>query len=102
MEKGKYLCGCDPARMREIYGVARIDDQGYDVCPQHGERLYGWASPMIRGPQGNNVLCYRKFSKSPELVLEPSEIPDQRDKRDPILIYTEYKRQKEIAANGSE
>jgi hypothetical protein len=34
-----------------------FDDEGFLVCPEHGERRYGWRSPLVTGTRPD-------FSKS--------------------------------------
>lgn len=98
MTRGQFLCGCWPTDKRgyygnivkdafgnDIYTDKRFDSQGFEVCPEHGERLYGWASPTVQSPQGNEVLDYASKSNATIKKLD-LDIEDRRDNRDPILI----------------
>jgi len=56
----------------------RHDAAGYVVCPEHGQRMYGWASLVTQGPQGNNITNWKAIGSDKPLKLEPSEVEDRR------------------------
>lgn len=74
MLKSLFLCGCNLEDKKhystfssedgKVLSHRRFDKQGYEVCPEHGERKFGWRSPMILGPQGNDVIDWDKVSKT--------------------------------------
>ena len=72
--EGHYLCGCNIEAKRgyrhelDTEGnsvTARTDKLGYDICPEHGMRQYGWRSHPIK----QNPV---------KLKFAPSEMPDLR------------------------
>jgi len=83
--KGKFLCGCNPGDkqrhttfivsngLQTFQSFKRYDEQGFEVCPEHGHRLYGWASaaPVNKTTTGGAIK---------------STAPDLRDNRDPETI----------------
>jgi hypothetical protein len=87
---GTFLCGCDPEQKKNYFfairqtpmGEAitnkRYDDQGFEVCPEHGARFYGWASPQVQGPQGNLVSDFSKMGSNESISLTPSAVEDRR------------------------
>lgn len=65
----------------------RFDEEGYEVCPEHGIRKYGWASPLISVPPNGDRIDWSKMgSKNKEINLNPKITEDRRDNRDPIKI----------------
>lgn len=98
MQKGHFLCGCDPndefvrtyrAEVAPNGGLSfKRFKNGFEVCPIHGARLYGWASPMVQGPQGNNVIDY-SVHRGGVLNIDWKRMksnPDFRDNRDPEQV----------------
>jgi hypothetical protein len=93
MSSGFFLCGC-PVKGKLKFSVPRgaevaeeniietvefqRDHEGFKVCPDHGAREYGWASPSITGPQGNNVLDWGAMGNKSNLKLPKSDTPDLR------------------------
>lgn len=87
---GLFLCGCDPllkrsynVQLREdgvVTGV-RTDKEGHEICPEHGARMYGWASPKIQHPGGQELTDWTAVGKqsghSTKLKLDFSS-PDRR------------------------
>jgi hypothetical protein len=95
MSRGQYLCGCSRDEKRGYIlttqpdgsqGYTRRDKEGYEVCPEHSERLYGWQSHIIMGPQGNDILDPMKYAKSGDLKDLKTDFEDRRDNRDPQTI----------------
>lgn len=111
--QGNFLCGCKPADKRHysgdtipspvtgepIYTDKRYDESGFEVCPEHGERMYGYASPAASDQAGFRPDFSNKGSGSfkswPEL-----DVTDLRDNRDPEEVYAEMKREKAQVSNG--
>lgn len=106
--QGKFLCGCAPSEKRKysgdtirskifgadpIYTDKRHDAQGFEVCPEHGERMYGWKSDDPSSPHyvGNGQGMPPTFV-SPgrsSVTIHESEFPDRRDNRDPQEVHRE-------------
>lgn len=101
MFRGRYLCGCDPNdEFLQRYqctvtptgemSFKRYDHEGYEVCPQHGKRMYGWASPIKQGPQGNTIADWHSwylanFGRG-TLEINQTITEDHRDNRDPTVV----------------
>jgi len=106
---GLFLCGCDPVQKRN-YNVTvtndgvltdrRFDDEGYEICPEHGVRLYGWASPSFQHPGGQTLLDWGKMGSRRELKLEPSG-PDRRNFIDTISVGEERLARRAARTNGT-
>jgi hypothetical protein len=71
--------------------IKRRDTQGYEICPEHGERLYGWRSHLIDSPAGGDKIDYSKESTGSEIRISPEKVEDRRDNRDPISAYNEHR-----------
>lgn len=81
---GLYLCGCDPLTKIVRFGGKRFDKQDFEVCPEHGERMYGWASPDLDS-RGKPDYSTKSLSRKPlELNFNDHIKPDNRD---PVLVY---------------
>jgi hypothetical protein len=85
---GQFLCGCWPLEKRNYISDKRIDSEGYEVCPEHGQRLYGWNTRMVHGVQGQNVLDYSTMGKNSGHFNFP-DVEDRRDNRDPQEVWAE-------------
>lgn len=113
-----FLCGCDPKTKGRYsgdtvkspipgadpsYSDKRFDAQGFEVCPEHGERLYGWKSPLMATPSGRDALDYRKLGRDGDvkIITDNPEFPDRRDNRDPVLAYAELKAERGISKSGT-
>ena len=95
-----FLCGCKQSEKKRyamqvvdkqpnkeaFLSSSRFDKEGYEICPEHGLRIYGWASPQVSGPQGNNVLDYSHYGPKKKLSKIESTVEDKRDNRDPEEI----------------
>lgn len=110
---GNFLCGCGRTeKMNYAANVdpkgnisfKRYDKEGYEVCPEHGERLYGYQTHHKQGAGGQTLLDYTAYaaSKIPRpLKLDfDNGIPDTRDNRDPLQMAEERQRLVEIESNG--
>lgn len=84
---GYYLCGCNIQLKRGyIHDIddkghsvmTRTDKAGFNICPEHGEREYGWRSPRVVGPQGNAVPDWSAMGSRSEVRLKESTMPDLR------------------------
>lgn len=111
---GRFLCGCSPAEKKhysgdvhrppfsheDIYTDKRYDRQGFEVCPEHGERMYGWKSvPVVEAGakrQDFSGLSSGEYKPSAEVL----EIEDRRDNRDPEEVFLDRKREKAQSQNG--
>ena len=51
MRRGHYLCGC------------AIEDEKVEFCAIHGQRQYGWRTPLKHHPQGGTVIDYSRSSE---------------------------------------
>lgn len=94
---GMYICGCDVASKREycihpaplgykgeeIMTGIRLDELGYQICPEHGSRLVGWIhiGPAVTEP--------KKAVKRKPLQIDFSG-KDFRDTSDPATIGASY------------
>lgn len=108
---GRYLCGCNPDKMRnyftsidpvtEIANSTRFDDAGNQVCPEHGEPLYGFRSPLVETPLGGR-LDYSNMGRDKKSLklTDPSEYEDRRDNRDPVQVYSEIAASRRASGNG--
>lgn len=88
---GLYLCGCNPAE-KVNYHVDKFngtDNEGFQVCPEHGERLYGWRSPRATQPGQHSRLDWSKVGSKPGTRFQVSNEPDRRDNRDPAVLGAE-------------
>jgi len=86
----KYLCGCDPEAKKHYRAIVLpngntshliLDDEGYQVCPEHGERLYGWKTSHAGGV--NPKIDYSNMGSGGNLSNIDFSQPDMRDTRDP-------------------
>jgi len=75
-----YLCGCNIKTKRGYFHelddkgrsiTSRTDRFGFDICPEHGERRYGWRND-VTPMRGGSPLSTR------ELNLPPSTVDDLR------------------------
>lgn len=90
---GKYICGCsirDKERYRiDLLGDGKLSNKriigGEEVCPEHGEPIAGYRSPLKDGPNGSRIDNSIFSSYKGKLDLDFSE-PDIRDTRDPNLV----------------
>lgn len=55
---GQYICGCSILEKRRYttdidtqgnISFSRTDNEGFDICPEHGKRRYGWRSEIELG-----------------------------------------------------
>lgn len=86
---GLFLCGCNPKDYvgyaaflisnggNPVYSDKRRDEQGFEVCPQHGERMYGWRSPYIDTPRAR-ALDYSSFGSGKNYKVEAEDVGDLR------------------------
>lgn len=121
--KGFYLCGCNPSDPKlknytctvvgrtpngePIFSNKRYDSFRREVCPIHGQPLYGHASPMKQGPQGNDVIDHRAEYEARYGSIKAGEIvcavDDRRDNRDPAAVGKEYlasRKRRKSTSNG--
>lgn len=85
---GFYLCGCFPADKIQQYREMRFDEFGLEICPEHGTRLYGWASSPDKNHSRHNK----------PLKLENIDNIKSPDNRDPVLVYAMMKAVEEDAS----
>lgn len=87
MGPGQYLCGCDPETKLRYYSSVdenvvhtsrRYDERGNEVCPEHGEPMYGWRSQIIQTPRGRALDYSRHGTKKKNFKLSPEEVGDRR------------------------
>lgn len=81
------IAGGDP-----VYTDKRFDSGGYEVCPEHGERLYGWKSSDPQHPHyiANGQGMPPTFVSPGRRSLKLREVePDVRDNRDPEEVRRE-------------
>lgn len=103
-----FLCGCSQEEKKHYSGELvpsfngeltytdkRWDKEGFEICPEHGQRLYGWASLNVQNEAGREVIDYSRKGTGGTLV-PPADLEDRRDNRDPELVYAEMK----AASNG--
>lgn len=101
MTRGQFLCGCNPARKGnysivpvqaaggvELMSGKRHDHEGYEVCPEHGQRMYGWNSPLVQHSAGQEVIDYGQMGRG-KARIKPSTVEDRRDTRDPVADHDE-------------
>lgn len=117
MQQGHYLCGCDPNNERiKSYTTSidpvtqqltskRYDSQGFEVCPIHGKRLYGWNGIKKQGPQGNTVTDWQAeaedlYGTASQRELGALKIKDRRDTRDPEGVGQELLAARQKKKNG--
>jgi hypothetical protein len=96
---GTFLCGCRPeekinysTEFDPTTGMIRqrTDAQGFLVCPEHGERMYGWRSPQKHTPLGRKLDYDAIYSgKKRVLKLTATDTVDRRDNRDPQAVARE-------------
>lgn len=96
---GFYLCGCEPTKMFEIYKKVRVEGD-VEVCPEHGEPMYGYLSPQVERPGLGRVIDFSKKGSASTVKLERSEIQDHRDNRSPMEAYMDRQREKAMTSNG--
>jgi len=88
MQIGDFLCGCDIKTKRGYFHdiddkgrsvTSRTDEHGFDVCPEHGERRYGWRSEVspMRGGSPRSTG---------ELNLPLSTVDDKRPHAPQMLL----------------
>jgi len=103
---GYFLCGCHPNEKRHysgdvvngVYTDRRFDSQGFEVCPEHGERLYGFASVPTSDEAGFRPdFRYKSRHALSNLTVD---YEDRRDNRDPEEVYAERQREKAQLSNG--
>jgi hypothetical protein len=92
MRPGLFICGCDPAsekikgyRMEIVPGTDILspkahDYEGYEVCPVHGKRMYGWGTTHKDVPHPDTA---KQMTGN---VSVKSTMPDLRDNRDPTAL----------------
>lgn len=105
---GHYLCGCNIEEKRNYchhtlptspgeepqYTSNRFDVEGFQVCPEHGDRMWGWASmtrsrerPIINMSDREKERRLKLGKPVPvQKLVKPNfnnEI-DKRDARDPL------------------
>lgn len=116
--KGTFLCGCRPEEKRNytgdvvpslipnadpVYVDKRYDNEGYEVCPEHGDRMYGWISDdsmrpnYIESGDGRPPSFWVPKMKSRPLT---SREEDKRDNRDPEEIGVALQAHRRSAGNG--
>jgi len=84
------LCGCDTLdKIGYNSDASATDKQGFQVCPEHGDRMYGWRTPLKSGSFGQRVIDYEAFAygdsrATSRLDLDFESTPDMRDDRDPL------------------
>lgn len=108
---GLYLCGCDPDEKRSysaflisngsdpVYSTRRIEN-GVDVCPEHGQPLYGFKSPPITDGQWGRRADYRGYPRTPGKLKSTPPSEDKRDNRDPEEVYREIVAGRSAGSNG--
>lgn len=95
-----YLCGCNPEEKKSYLQTTqadgtqsskRRDTQGYEVCPEHGERLYGWNTHTIPHQGLGDLLDFKKMGSGDGSKLKLDfTTEDRRDNRDPQLVGAEH------------
>jgi hypothetical protein len=100
---GEFLCGCAPEEKRgysgnivktglnqEAYTDKRFDSQGFEICPEHGERMYGWKSDdktqphYITNANGNPPTFISPNKTLTKISFTKQD--DKRDNRDPVTV----------------
>jgi hypothetical protein len=93
--RGEYLCGC---RIDDKAGYVMFvdhqgnstsyqkDREGYTICPEHGQREYGWKSMLIQTKNGEKE-DFTNMGENRPLKISMVGVIDQRDNRDPELVY---------------
>jgi len=88
----KYICGCSQEEKANYRSVILpngeithriVDGEGYEICPEHGERLQGWKT--IHAPGEISKPDYSKMGSGRSFVPN-STVKDIRDNRDPEEI----------------
>lgn len=115
---GSFLCGCAPSDKRgysgntkknplggdPVYTDQRWDEQGHEVCPEHGERFFGLKSDDKREPHyvinGDGVPPSFVSPDKTVRGVNFVEQVDRRDNRDPQTIGEARLRAKSVAGNG--
>jgi hypothetical protein len=100
----KYLCGCAREEKRN-YAVfvdhngnqttIRRDKQGFEVCPEHGERLWNWKSDRLVYTGKTGI-----HSSGGKLNTVGTGTEDKRDNRDPQAIGEAIMLAKQSGSNG--
>lgn len=117
--EGQFLCGCAPSEKRgysgetmpsvipggdPVYTDKRFDAQGFEVCPEHGERMYGWKSSDPNTPHylsnGSGMPPTFISPKRKSVSIRDSEFPDRRDNREPQGVYSEIVASRRTPGNG--
>jgi hypothetical protein len=99
---GNFLCGCNPVEKKGYSGEGkRYDEEGFEVCPEHGYRKYGWQTHMMATASGRDALDYGKLATGNTVNVTPDTVPDRRDNRDPAQVYATRERAKKKKAAGS-
>lgn len=115
---GQFLCGCDPAQKLESYkkrryiggqieilklGDVEIERNvgGIEVCPEHGEPMYGFLSPQIEKPGLGRAIDYSRVGSGDTIKFtKDPEIKDRRDLRTTEELLLERQREKAMMTNG--
>lgn len=84
----------------EYLSAKRYDKEGYEICPEHGERMYGWKSPNIQHPGGQTLTDWSKMGGDGKLKLDTSS-PDRRiEKIDGTQVLAERAARRNGGSNG--
>lgn len=91
-----FLCGCSYDKAKRYClnlqsdGITlsgqRFDHEKFEVCPEHGVRKYGWASPTVSTVNGDKIDWSNMGSRNKQLRINPTVEMDTRDTRDPQKI----------------
>jgi hypothetical protein len=90
----RFLCCVFTIEAEEYFEIAKKDEQGFEICPVHGERRYGWRSPTmnVKLHGGDEEVWLRRSDHHAAAIImgfTPSNKPvkisveDTRDNRDP-------------------
>jgi hypothetical protein len=91
---GTFLCGCRPEEKAgysasivqvaggEAISFKRYDKEGFEICPEHGARLYGWNSSNIQHPGGQTLTNWKSMGSGKPLKGDFGGIEDKRIKPD--------------------
>lgn len=93
---GNFLCGCDPATKVASYRKRRHDAAGREVCPEHGEILYGSLSPIRDG----NGVSFKNLHAKEEVKKIDFSMKDTRDLRTTEQMAQARALEKAQAGNG--
>lgn len=80
---GLFLCGCDPTEKISEFGSKRFDTLGFEVCPEHGDRLYGYRSHLLSKSASDKPLNLNFGDARP-------------NNQDPLLSYVMLKASQEV------